>query len=249
MINFLKDAISLFFYAGSYLSANKGAVALVYHSVGRVSIWDDPYKLNIDPFLFERQMQLISLLKERQVIVTFDDGFANIFKHAIPVILRYNIKSIVFITTGFIEGKVSFASLFAQGLNLRSLTWEDLLKMADAGIEIGSHTVTHPNLAKLDSEAALKEIRHSKKIIEERIGRAVKYFAYPFGSRNSFNNKVKNLVQDSGYEMAYTNIMGFNDNASDPYELRRIRIYSNDNILRFKMKLRGAYNWVDNYVK
>ena len=62
---------------------------------------------------------------------------------------------------------------------------------------------------------------------------------------NTFNERIKQIVKNSGYEKAYTNIMGFNSRRSDLYELRRIRIYSTDNMFRFKIKINGAYNWVD----
>lgn len=93
-------------------------------------------------------------------------------------------------------------------------------------------------------KACMQKYRILKKI-EDMIGKEVKYFAYPYGSKKSFNNKIKEIVKNSGYKKAYTNIMGFNDANSDLYELRRIRIYSNDNMFRFKLKIDGAYNWVD----
>lgn len=249
MKDIFKDLISFIFYAVSFLSPPHGDVVLVYHSVGKINPQDDFYKTNVNPELFQRQMQLVSRMKNRNITVTFDDGFAAIFEYAIPVILRYNIKTIVFVTTGFIDGKISFNHLFRGKVKPGPLSWKQIREMADSGMGIGAHTITHPNLAELDREAALKEIKESKERIEEETGRPVQYFAYPFGPKSSFNKEVKGLVRESGYERAYTNILGFNNTNSDPYELRRIRIYSNDNMLRFRMKLRGACNWVDNYVK
>jgi peptidoglycan/xylan/chitin deacetylase (PgdA/CDA1 family) len=249
MKDFLKDCISFIFYLASFLFPPRGEVVLVYHSVGDIVPQNDPYKMNVSPGLFQKQMRLASRIKDRKISVTFDDGFGSIFRHAIPVVLRYNIKPIVFLTTGFLDKQMDFSHLFKGGVNPRALSWEEVRSLAEAGVEMGAHGINHANLARLNRQAALDEIQGSKQRIEEETHRPVNYFAYPFGPRSSFSDETKGLVRESGFLMAYTNIMGFNHDKSDPYALRRIRIYSNDNGLRFRMKLRGAYNWVDNYVK
>lgn len=245
MIDIIKDAVSLARYPLCGLFGNNGQTALVYHSIGDSGSHDSPYKMNIQSSHFEKQMELISRLDKPGAIATFDDGFGNFFDNAFPVILRYNIKTIVFITTDFIDGKMSFDAFFGNNVKVRPLSWRQVKEISDSGIEVGSHTLSHPDLTKLDGDAASKEISESKKKIEDMIGKKVESFAYPFGSKQSFNDRIKQIVKDSGYERAYTNIMGSNGAGKDPYELRRIRVYTGDNMFRFKMKIKGAYNWID----
>lgn len=247
MLEFTKDIISLFFYIFSFFLPQNRDFVLLYHSVSDMNAKNDPLRLNIQPKLFEKQMAYLSKLqKDSRVLVAFDDGFENFFSNAFFTILKYNIKSIIFVTAGFIDGEISFNRLFNGGIRLGPLTWEQLKRIADFGVEVGSHALSHRNLAALDDRELYREIADSKKIIENKIGREVKYFAYPYGARNAFNGRVIQFVRDSGYQAAYTNIMGFNTAGStDIYRLNRIRIYSNDNMFRFKMKIRGSYNWVD----
>lgn len=246
MLQIIKDVISLFFYVVSFLCPQNKEAVLVYHCVSVLESKGDPFKLSIHPKLFEKQMvYLAKLQKKRPVLVTFDDGFENFFSNAFSLVLRYNFRVSLFVSTDFINGNISFDHLFSGKTKLNPLTWAQLKEISDSGIEIGSHTITHPNLATLNDKELYRQIADSKKIIEERIGREVKCFAYPYGAKRTFNRRTIQIVRESGYKEAYTNIMGFNTNSADAYNLKRIRIYSNDNMFRFKMKLSGAYNWVD----
>lgn len=246
MIQLLKDLISLVFYLFSFLGPVKNQLTLVYHSVSDIGKGLDPLKLNISQELFRKQIAYLSKLSQANgIVVTFDDGFENFFHYAYPILLRYNINSVLFITTGFIDRRISFDRLFSGVVKSGALSWEQVNEISQSGIEIGSHAVTHVNLTGISEDEAGKEIADSKSMIENVIGKSVKYFAYPYGSRAAFNERIKKIVKDRGYERAYTNIAGFNSGNTDLYELRRIRIYNTDNMFRFKMKLRGAYNWVD----
>jgi len=248
MITLMKDFISLGFYACSrvFQGANPDNEAvLVYHSISDMKPRDDLYKINIQTQLFARHLEFISKAKITNLILTFDDGFENFFSNAFRAILRYNIKTVLFISTDFIEGKFSFDHLFGNNCGLKPLSWQQVKEIADSGIEIGSHAISHRNLTSMDIKGAHREISESKKIIEDKIGRAVKYFAYPYGSRAAFDDRLKQMAMAAGYKKAYVNIMGFNRRDSDQYALRRIRIYADDIMPRFKMKIAGAYNWID----
>lgn len=248
MITLLKDLISMGFYTCGGFSQNLNRdheITLVYHAVSDMKVQDDLYKINVHPQLFAQHLELMSKVKIAKMVLTFDDGFENFFSNAFVSILRYNIKTALFISTDFIEGKISFDHLFGKNSRLKPLTWQQLRKIADSGIEIGSHTISHKNLADINMREAHREITDSKKIIEDKIGKAVKYFAYPYGSKLSFNKRIKEAVMAAGYEKAFVNIMGFNHVDSDQYELKRIRIYNNDNMPRFRMKIAGAYSWID----
>lgn len=90
---------------------------------------------------------------------------------------------------------------FVAHLTLPSiLSWEDIGALSEEGVEIGAHTLRHPNLAVIPEEDAIIEIKESKSIIEKRIGKKVRFFSYPTGI---WNEKVKSLVKDAGYETAF----------------------------------------------
>lgn len=242
-----KDIVSISYHALSrpFIKACDRETVLLYHSIGNDSSRRNSYKLGLEPGLFRRQAEFISSINRDNIIFSFDDGFINFYDKALPVISRHNIRAIIFITVGFIEGRVASGIFAGAGFDIKPLTWEMVRDISSAGIEIGSHAITHPNLLKIGRKAALMEINDSKKIIEDKTGKEATCFAYPYGGRNAFNSRIKDIVKNSGYKKAYTNIMGFNTAATDPYELRRIRIYDTDNMFRFRLKIDGAYNWAD----
>lgn len=217
-------------------------LALLYHSVEDNNCQHYYKKLNVRPVLFEKQAALLSRLERKDLILTFDDGFSNFFDKALPVILKYRFKAILFVTVGFIEGEIGF---FDEKVKIKPLSWEQVKELSDSGIEIGSHAWTHRNLLRLNIQEAHREIAESKKKIEDVIGKKVRCLSYPYGGRNAFDNNIKKIARECGYERAYTNIMGFNNKESDCYELHRIRIYGGDNLFRFRLKVDGAYNWID----
>jgi peptidoglycan/xylan/chitin deacetylase (PgdA/CDA1 family) len=97
-----------------------------------------------------------------------------------------------------------------------------------AGHEIGSHSVTHRNLRRLNDADALLEIRDSKKALEDRFGVQVEHFCYPFGG---WNPRVSQLVQEAGYRTACTMDFGVNGSPIRNFELRRIIPLSNGEFL------------------
>jgi peptidoglycan/xylan/chitin deacetylase (PgdA/CDA1 family) len=101
------------------------------------------------------------------------------------------------------------------------LTWEEVKAMQRGGISFGSHTVTHPILSRLSTEAAREEIQESKKVIEENLGVPVKTFAYPNGRKEDFTESTKIILKEMGYVCAVTTLFGTNQCGQDLFELRR----------------------------
>lgn len=223
----------------------RSVVTLVYHSVDRVDPSKDLYRLNITPERFEEHLRIISKCKDH-VRITFDDGYGNNFENAFPLLKKYGCTATIFLITDFIDGKFKSTKSCGEDLELRPLTWEEIGSMDKSGIRFGSHTKTHPVLSKLSRDSIREELVDSKKRIETSLGHAIDSLAYPFGSRSSFNSTVAEVASEAGYKYAYANIMGINeDELKDTYSLKRVRIYSEDSPLKLKMKLRGAYDWVD----
>jgi peptidoglycan/xylan/chitin deacetylase (PgdA/CDA1 family) len=102
----------------------------------------------------------------------------------------------------------------------RSCTWEQLREMESAGIEVGSHTVTHPVLTRVTAERLYDELEQSRRRLEEMLGHAVTQFCYPNGA---YNRVVRDAVARAGYRLAVTSDDGLNDATIDPLALRRIQ--------------------------
>jgi peptidoglycan/xylan/chitin deacetylase (PgdA/CDA1 family) len=106
------------------------------------------------------------------------------------------------------------------------MTWDQVRAMADAGMEFGSHTVTHPILSTVTDAAMLAcELRDSKSAIERQIDRPIATLAYPEGGRDAINDHVLTATRDAAYALAFTYEAGANRIASaDPLQLRRIHV-------------------------
>ncbi|MEW6323812.1 MAG: polysaccharide deacetylase family protein [Nitrospirota bacterium] len=101
------------------------------------------------------------------------------------------------------------------------LTWEDVAAMAEDGFEIGSHTVTHPVLTRVDAARQDAELTDSKRILEQRLNRRIEVFAYPVGAMHCVSEALAARVKAAGYRYAVTYIGGTNQAIGNPYALRR----------------------------
>ncbi len=106
------------------------------------------------------------------------------------------------------------------------MSWAQVRRLSDAGIEIGSHTVSHPVLAKVDDDAALeRELLESKSAIEAHTGRPVLSMAYPVGGAGAYSDRVVDAVRRAGYRFAFTYQSGVIDPGSmDVFRLRRLAV-------------------------
>jgi peptidoglycan/xylan/chitin deacetylase (PgdA/CDA1 family) len=117
-----------------------------------------------------------------------------------------------------------YARLVAYGAlgHSRPISWTQVIEMASAGIEFGSHSVTHPNLTQLTDDALHWELSESKRVLEERLQRRVDLLAYPIGTASAFNARVVAAVERAGFKLAATYIAGANPLKDlKRYELRR----------------------------
>jgi peptidoglycan/xylan/chitin deacetylase (PgdA/CDA1 family) len=120
----------------------------------------------------------------KSVVLTFDDGFANFYDQALPVLMKYNFTATVFVISGHIGGLNNWSKPPAELGEQKMLSWQQATELASAGIEIGSHTQTHPDLRLCGMEKAQQEMTESRKEIEDHLSHTVKSFAYPYGGTN-----------------------------------------------------------------
>ncbi len=118
------------------------------------------------------------------------------------------------------------AQIDAQSADLgRPISWAQVREMAAAGVEFGSHTVTHPNLTQLADPDLEWELIESKRVLEQRLGRLVSTLAYPIGTRSAFDARVVGAAKQAGFRLALSYISGANWlEEIEPFELRRLGV-------------------------
>lgn len=132
----------------------------------------------------------IAPLPERPVVLTFDDGFANLLEHAAPVLSELGFRATIFVVSGRCGQTNDWPNQAPDIPRLPLLSWSELARLAAAGFEVGAHSVTHRPLTKIPAAEAEREIVESKSMIENHLGQAVQAFAYPFGLFSRANYEV-----------------------------------------------------------
>jgi peptidoglycan/xylan/chitin deacetylase (PgdA/CDA1 family) len=149
-------------------------------------------------------------LPPKPVMVTFDDGYRDVFGKASTTIKRLGLHATAYVITDRISGPdASF------------LTWPLLKGLERRGIEIGSHTVSHVELPSLSDSAAMAQLLDSRHVLERKLGHPVQWFAYPAGKADA---RIAQLVQRAGYILAMTTQPGATQEASRPLLLHRYEI-------------------------
>ncbi len=268
----LRDIVSAVIFlciiAKGLFRKSTGIRILVYHEIGNseYSIQEDPMKLIVSKKLFSLHMKflkdnnyrVISLSRfldkinsrkdfnPKAVVLSFDDGFKGVYSYAMPILAKYNYPAIIFLNTDFIDKKIESFHFCGCPYTLQPLSWDQVRQMS-SDFSFGSHSLSHQRLVNLkgNRKELIRELVGSKKRIEDVIGREVDFFAIPYGVKNSFNEEIVEAIKAAGYKAILLNRYGLNKLSEDRFALRRTRIYSNDNFFRFKMKLLGAYDWVD----
>ncbi len=157
-------------------------------------------------------------LPEKPVVITFDDGFADFYTEALPVLLQYSFVATLYIVTAFINETSRW--LQKEGEAARPmLTWDQITSISAAGIECGGHTHTHPELDTLSISNAREEIAQCKRLLEHHLGHEILSFAYPFGYHTT---DIKQLVKDAGYTSACAVKYEMSSEATDPFALSRL---------------------------
>lgn len=129
------------------------------------------------------------------IIITFDDGFECIYQQALPVLQQHAMAATFFAVIDWI-GKKSSWDVFGNRLHMSK---SELQAVAAAGHEIGSHTLSHPDLTLLSPQALVRELADSKKTLEDLLGRPVRSLSFPFGQ---WNERVWRTAQECGYTAA-----------------------------------------------
>jgi peptidoglycan/xylan/chitin deacetylase (PgdA/CDA1 family) len=112
------------------------------------------------------------------------------------------------------------------------MTWDDLRVLAADGVEVGSHTETHRHLPSLSELELERELKESRRRLEDELGRPCRFLAYPYGEESP---RVQDAARAAGYDAAFA-LPGPSGRPVNPFALRRVGVYLRDNRLRFRLK-------------
>jgi peptidoglycan/xylan/chitin deacetylase (PgdA/CDA1 family) len=170
----------------------------------------------------------------RTVSVTFDDGYRDFYTNVYPFFREHKLPATVFIATCYVGKDWPFVEPHPK-----MLTWEQIEEISGNNIEIGAHTVTHPNLEQTSVEKVHHEIAKSKEEIEKHLGCTVRFFSYPFGG---YTDQILKTVENAGFEGGVGGFGTVRD-ASHLFALNRVQVDSSISFLQFKARLTKAVDW------
>jgi len=269
-------------YVGRFLPLERIPV-LAYHSVGLSNS-----VLSTQPAVFRRQLAYLKsqgygtcslsdyvqqkgrnpTRDERAFLITFDDGFEDLYTCAFPILQELSFTAVIFLVTDFIGKradwiardrdrirerlvpnlKMTRSKVQAEIETLRSfenrrlLSWTQVTQMHHYGIDFQSHSCSHPFLSDLAPSAVRQEIRDSKTALEAKLGKVIQCFAYPYGDYNQ--PCLQAALQRAGYSMAFCdNWSVARDKTGDPYETNRIPIGNEADAVYLRLCFSAGFPW------
>ena len=176
---------------------------------------------------------------KKYIILTFDDGYKDNYDLAFPILKEFNFKATIFLMGSLTYNEWDVKAGGERKFSLMSV--EMIKEMQDYGIEFGAHTFNHPKINTLSNEEIEHQIVDVKKPLEEKIGKEIITFAYPYGILNDY---AKEMAKKAGYTFALATDSGSVCLSDDLYQIRRIAIFPNTNLFSFKRKVAGNYNFI-----
>ena len=185
-------------------------------------------------------------LPANALLITFDDGYRDIYDNALPVLRKHGAPAVAFVPVAYIGANVPLphdTHLIARGIRNPVLDWGLVRALDDGGIRVESHGLAHTPLASVPLDTAVREIAASKLELEDRLGRPVRAYAYVKGSEAYFHAVHERLVEQAGYDVAFTTVSRGNGPATNPFRLGRYNVepYS---ARTFELVLTGACDMI-----
>lgn len=226
---------------------------LCYHSVE--AGWSSP--LAIPPEAFARHAAWLAMhrrvvplhraaemsdasgrLPARTAALTFDDGFESLFEHALPVLVRHRLPATVFLVAETLTagGRAVDWVDDPPPHPIRTLGREEVLEMQDAGVAFGSHSYSHRDLTSLSEEECERDLRESRLVLEELLGRPVPFLAYP---RGRHDEHVRRAAARAGFTHAFALPEGLEP--VGPMAVPRVGIYPGNGLLTLRAKASRWY--------
>ncbi|MFF0449167.1 polysaccharide deacetylase family protein [Streptomyces sp. NPDC004609] len=224
----------------------------MYHAVGHRPA-KETLGLSVSPGAFAEQMELLRErgftpvstaelgeswrsggrrpLPGRPVLITFDDGYEGVHRHALPVLAEHGFASTLFVSTGWLRGEYD-----EGGAIDTMLDWDQVRELAAAGTEIGGHTHSHPQMDQLDDERLRYETVRCRDIITDELGTPPLSFAYPYGYSS---RRVRATVRAAGFAQSFAVGNALARPAQGPYAIERVTVRRNTGIDEFERLVEG----------
>lgn len=144
----------------------------------------------------------------RAIVITFDDGHISNHDLALPILCEHGMKATFYVTAGFIGTGTT-------------MNWGQIRALHAAGMEIGSHTMTHRPPSTLSDEELRYELTTSREVLENGLGAPVTSISSPTGF---FNPRMRDIAREAGYRALCFGQVGLVADTGDPFSLNRIAV-------------------------
>lgn len=210
---------------------------------------DNPNTIFTSPELFQAQMRYLERRNlrgvsmrelrrassmgnaKRLVGLTFDDGYENFLQYALPVLERFGFSATVFVVAGMLGEENDWEFRRDPRPRMKLLGAEGVREVSARGMEVGSHSMTHPKLTDLEPELLEEEVSDSRQVLGEVLGEEVDGFSYPYGFIDGASVQA---VRRAHYAYACAVVVRVERNT---FDLPRITV-TEDNLLKFAAKLK-----------
>ena len=256
-MSLVRDVSKAFFaIADRFLPTPPGPRILIYHQVGaglgrQMEVTAQDFGWQLDWLTENREVVDLETVvrrwqepeSERLVVLTFDDGYEDVYTIAYPLLLEMGHPFTLYLSTRMLE-----AGTDERGV--RALRWESITEMLRSGlVTIGGHTHTHPDLRALTAATIEEQLTTCDALIEERLGVRPQHFAYPYGY---WSETAARLVDDRYRSAALGARLPGPPRAFDPWKLFRVPVQHSDGARWFKSRLEGGLaseEWVRRRVR
>ena len=220
-----------------------GPRILIYHQIGaglgrQMEVSEDTFVCQID--WMQRNGDIVSLESaidgrgteqvEQSFVVTFDDGYRDVYERAWPILRNRGLPFTLYLTTNPVESRVPLT----PGGAAEPLEWPQIVEMLESGLmTLGAHTHTHRDLSKLDATAIRAEVERSNELIARRAGVVARHFTYPWGY---WSQEADGVIR----EFYHTATLGSGPeitSATDPFLVNRVPVQLGDGMMFFKAKM------------
>ena len=161
---------------------------------------------------------------DRQLAITFDDGYRDNFVNARPVLEDLSLPATFFVVSQWIGSDAWPWWDREQGVRHPWMTWDQVKYLNQAGFDIGAHTRTHADLGQIAEATAREEIFGARRDLERRLQRPIDLFAYPYGRRTNMTESNRALVKAAGFRCCCSCYGGLTPRGADPFQLQRLAV-------------------------
>ena len=176
------------------------------------------------------------------VAITFDDAFVSVMENAVPILKKYGLPAGIFVPVGNLGRKPDWKiPENCPDKNEVVMSKEQIRQLDKEGLEIFSHTLSHPVLTEIKDDRLEAELVESKQELERIVNHEIIGISYPHGV---CNNRVCEAAEKIGYKLGFTIEPNIVENNTHNFRVGRFSVSPRDGILKFKLKISGAYQTV-----